>query len=181
MAYRGTSEGTSQDRWFDDGNSSAAGREGTESMRSSEGTDGFEQRSASGCDRSQGEAEERQRAGRSIWRWMGQPVDVGSIDEGKKADALAACHYEHEDLVRCLKGGFSSNCNELNKAFWSCYAEHRGFRGNKISAWFAPPSPVVKQEKSGRKPSDNEGGDDRRRREGAWGDGGRSSEFVRGR
>ncbi|KAL2620531.1 hypothetical protein R1flu_000736 [Riccia fluitans] len=76
----------------------------------------------------------------SVWRWRGQPIGQKSIDEEKKREALVACSDLHATLVSCLRKGFTANCSEPQKAFWDCYAEHRGVRGNKIAAWFAPPS-----------------------------------------
>ncbi|CAM6098853.1 unnamed protein product [Calypogeia fissa] len=81
-----------------------------------------------------------ERGEESPWKWLGQPVGPMSIDEGKKQQALEACADLHGALVGCLKKGIFADCSEPQKAFWDCYASHRGIRGNKIAAWFAPPS-----------------------------------------
>eukprot|EP00270_Netrium_digitus_P021907 TRINITY_DN9636_c0_g1_i1.p1 TRINITY_DN9636_c0_g1~~TRINITY_DN9636_c0_g1_i1.p1 ORF type:complete len:119 (+),score=21.78 TRINITY_DN9636_c0_g1_i1:53-409(+) len=61
------------------------------------------------------------------------------IDEEKKAEAMAACVEEHEELFKCLrKGGLFTNCQDPSAKFWSCYAEKRGVRGNKLTAWLQP-------------------------------------------
>ncbi|KAL3681386.1 hypothetical protein R1sor_024342 [Riccia sorocarpa] len=83
----------------------------------------------------------------SVWRWRGQPIGQKSIDEDKKREALAACSDLHATLISCLRKGFTADCSEPQKAFWDCYAEQRGVRGNKIAAWFAPPSFPPSQKK----------------------------------
>ncbi|BBN14477.1 hypothetical protein MPTK1_6g12060 [Marchantia polymorpha subsp. ruderalis] len=117
-------------------------------MKEDEGREGFSSDSdpnrsegSGGAEEARAAAEEPKSAGeQSFWRWGGQPIGQSSIDEDKKKQALAACSAPHATLVSCLRQGFTADCSESQKAFWDCYQKHRGVRGNKIAAWFAPPS-----------------------------------------
>lgn len=83
-------------------------------------------------------------------RWGGgderaQPLGLsryqGSItDDERKKEALAQCASQHVALVECLRGRSSllfDACGAENKAFWRCYAEHRGVEGNRVMAWIS--------------------------------------------
>lgn len=88
------------------------------------------------------------------WSSDKKPVESFSINEEKKMEALSACHFEHVEFVKCMKAGFFANCSSSHKAFWDCYAHHRGVRGNKFMAWLGLPEVRIKEDKKDDKQSD---------------------------